>query len=156
MKKFLSIVMVIMLVMGVSIYAFANNFGRDYREDDYDFNFSRAQEDSLEDLEDKYEDDLDDLMDDLRDKSEDLHDLYFDKDSNPKEIIKVQEEINSLRDEVYTLRIEMKLEIREILTVEQLEDMEDYGMMGYGMIGGRGFRDHRASRMMNGHHRMGW
>jgi len=169
MKRILSFVLVMTMVLGISVYAFAhggNGFNSQgtrngYRNNNHrnDLNLSNAQEDQLEGLQDKYYDQMDDLMDDMRDKNDDLRDLYFDKDADRNEIIAAQKEVNLLRNKMFDVMAEMQLEMRDILTAEQLEYMEDYGMMGFGMMhgfgmmGGRGFR---GSMMHGNGGMMGW
>ncbi|PRX27694.1 Spy/CpxP family protein refolding chaperone [Orenia metallireducens] len=163
MRKILSFALVMTLVLGVSVYAFAhgsgNGFAQDsrsnYRNNDFrnELNISKEQKDKIEDLQDKYHDQIDDLMDDMRDKRRDLRDLYFDKGVKD-DVLKLQAEINQLRDKMSMLMAEMQLEIRDILTAEQLEVMEDHGMMGFGMMGGRGFGGHMAGGGMMGSHMM--
>jgi|GEM_PF-5738147 Spy/CpxP family protein refolding chaperone len=177
MRRILSFVLVMTMVLGVSGYAFAHggrfNQGHrnNYENNDFhdELNLSNAQEDQLEELQDKYYDQMDNLMDEMRDKNDDLRDLYFDKDADRDEIIAAQKEVNSLRGKMFALMTEMQLEMRDILTAKQLESMEDYGMMGFGMMngfgmmGGRGFRGHMGGcgmmgggHMMNGNSMMGW
>ncbi|PRX19228.1 Spy/CpxP family protein refolding chaperone [Orenia metallireducens] len=169
MRRILSFVLVMTMVLGVSVYAFAHGGGfsqghrNNYKNSNFndELNLSNAQEEQLEDLQDKYYDQIEDLMDDMRDKNDDLRDLYFDKDADRDDIISAQKKVNSLRDKMFTLMTEMQLEMRDALTAEQLESMEDYGMMGFGMMngfgmmGGRGFRGHMGGRgMMGGGHMM--
>ncbi|TDX51432.1 Spy/CpxP family protein refolding chaperone [Orenia marismortui] len=170
MRRSLSFVLVMTMVLGISVYAFAHGGGNGfnqgprntYRNNNYhdDLNLSREQEDKIEELQDKYYDQMDDLMDDLRDKGRDLRDLYFDKDAKRNEILELQAEVNQLRNQMSILMTEMRLEMRDILTAEQLDLIEDYGMMGFGMmngfgmIDGRGFRGHMGGRGMMGGYMM--
>ncbi|GAB6098437.1 hypothetical protein JCM16358_03160 [Halanaerocella petrolearia] len=162
MKRFLSFALVMTLVLGVSVYAFAHgggsNFNQVNRNNDYrqDLNLSDEQLDSINHLRDEYQDKMHDLMDDMMDKRDDLRDLYFDKNAKRNEIIEAEKEVNQLRNKMYKLMTEMQLEIRGIMSSEQLEVMEDYGMMGYGgMMGqGRGVRGHMGGHGMMGGHMM--
>jgi Spy/CpxP family protein refolding chaperone len=169
MRKILSFVLAMTLVLGVSVYAFAHGGGNGFAQDPRinhrnnnfrdELNFSNQQKDQIQELQDKYHDQMDDLMDDMRDKSRDLRDLYFDKGAKD-DILKLQAEVNQLRDKMAMLMAEMKLEIRDILTAEQLELMEEHGMMGFGMMHGRGFGGNMGGmmggHMMHGNRIMGW
>ncbi|MBM7624706.1 Spy/CpxP family protein refolding chaperone [Sporohalobacter salinus] len=167
MKKSLSLGLIMILVVGVSVLAFAhgggygNNGGEDYYRDE--LNLSADQLNKMEDIENKYYEKVDNIIDDLREQNYKLRDLYFDKDSTRAKIIKMQNKINQLQDNLFELRTEMYLDLRQILTANQLERMEDNGFMGFGhmMFGGNGSFGHHGGhmnghRMMYEHGMMGW
>ncbi|GAB6138202.1 Spy/CpxP family protein refolding chaperone [Halanaerobaculum tunisiense] len=173
MNRLLSLGLIILLIVSISIFAFAHGGGyRNDSEEDYyrdELNLSTAQLDKMEELQDEYYDQVDEISDQLRDQNDELRDLYFAKDSDQEEIMEVQTKINQLRNELAQLRTEMHLELREILTAEQLDRMEDHGFMsfshmmsGWGMMGqmfrGTGnFRGHhRGGPGMHGNGMMGW
>ncbi|AGB40460.1 hypothetical protein Halha_0484 [Halobacteroides halobius DSM 5150] len=160
MKKFLRFAVVMTLVLGVSVYAFAHgggsNFNQINKNNDYpqDLNLSDEQLDSINHLRDEYQDKMHDLMDDIVDKNDNSRDLYFNKNVKRNEIIEAEKEVNQLRNKMYKLMTEMQLKIRDMMSSEQLEIMEDYGMMNFGGIMGQG-RGGRVRGHMGGYGMMG-
>ncbi len=164
MKRVLTIFLVGILVLGLASFAFAyngkgsmqgregNRSGMMRNRDDLRrgleqlqerLNLSDQQMEKIEALQDKYFDQFDDISDRLREKSDDLKDTYFDSDVNEEEIIALQKEVNQLKNELANLRLKKHLEMKEILTAEQLEDMGQQVRGGFGMnrrAGGRGRR----------------
>jgi Spy/CpxP family protein refolding chaperone len=161
MKKSISFVLVLTLVLGISVYALAhgNNNGvsqgsqNGYHEQ---LNLSAEQEEQMEKFQDRYYE----RTDELREKREELRELYFDKNASRQEIVKAQRELNQLRAESFELRTKSQLGVRNMMTSEQLATMDDYGMMGFGMMNGYGmrgggrFRGHRGGHGMSGGHMM--
>ena len=162
MKKIVSLVLVLSLVLGASavVFAYGNHSRGDsrYREerrrDDFRrdresmgerLNLSEAQLEKLDDLRDKYFDQQEDLRDQLADKKEEARDMYIDQDGTESEIMSLHQEIDGLQNELSKLRVEYRLEMRKILTAEQLEEFGEFGRLGR-----RGFRQHRGYRMQRG------
>jgi len=162
MKKLLSISLVAVLILGLSVFVWAhggsnNNYNNDAGHYGQELNLSHQQEEQLEELEDDYYDQLDDLRDDLWDKREDLRDEYVDKSNKKEDIIELQQEVNQLRNKLFELQQEYRLEVRDILSSSQLEMMNDRGMFGMGGYGhGRhnGGMHHGLNGQgpQNGHH----
>ena len=137
MKKIISLVLAGVLVLGASALVFAYGGHRGYgpqgKSNHYQrrmngeerVNLSQAQIEQIEEVKDKYFAKQDDLRDKLRAKKEELRELYFDKEAAKEEIISLQAEINNLRAELADLRMEQRLEMRNILTTEQLGEYEN-------------------------------
>ena len=159
MKKVIGLGLVILLVVGMSTLVWAHgsyglgangkpgaglqyNNNRNYQPGGYQarVDLSEQQEEKMEALEEKYEDKIEDDVDELRDKQEKLHDLYFDKEAARKEIVKVQTEINSLQTKLRELNTEYRLDVRDILSTEQLEESAETGR--FGMMSFSDFRAH--------------
>jgi uncharacterized protein HemX len=162
MKKLLSISLVAVLILGLSVFVWAhggsnNNYNNGAGHYEQDLNLSHQQEDQLEELEDDYYDQLDDLRDDLWDKREDLRDEYVDKSNKEEYIIELQQEVNQLRNQLFKLQQEYRLEVRDILSSSQLEAMSSYGMFGmggyrHGRHNGGMYHGPNGQGPQNGHH----
>lgn len=151
MKKLLGLGLIVVLVVGVSVFAFAHDGGHenDVDEDYYrdELNLSTTQVDKMERIKNKYYERADNIIDDLKEQNHELRELYFTKDNNRNQIIKVREKINQLGDSLFKLRTEVYLDLREILTANQLERMEEHGFIDpeHMMFGGNGrFRHHKG------------
>lgn len=149
MKKIMSISLVMVLVLGLSVLVLAHGQtgrGNGYAQNDYynQLRLSEQQIDDLEELEDEYYDRVDDLRDNLWDKQEDLRDAYIDKDVKEERINEMHSEINKLRQELFEINQQYRLELRAMLSDRQLEEMSRYGMRGMGFYNcgryGRGSR----------------
>mgnify|MGYP006308167835 FL=1 len=136
MKKLMSISLVIVLVLGVSVFVLAHGQARrnGYNQDEYynQLRLSEQQVHNLEELEDDYYDKVDDLRDELWDKQEDLREVYVDKDIKREEISQMHNQINKLRQELFKINQQYRLKLREMLSDKQLEEMNRYGMRGIG------------------------
>ena len=173
MKKILSVSLVAVLVLGLSVFVLAHGQGnRDYNGYDQDeyynhLNLSEQQIHDLEELEEEYYDQVDDLRDEIWDKRDDLRELYFDKDSKEEEIVNLHNEINKLRQNLFEINQDYRLELRKMLSSRQLEEMNEYGMYGMGFYNcgqGHGRRGqmnfgpgmhHGGGYNNNGHHGSG-
>ncbi|MBM7557562.1 Spy/CpxP family protein refolding chaperone [Halanaerobacter jeridensis] len=176
MKKIVSLVLVLSLVIGVSALAVAysgqgpkaggqqgyrtqgrnNQFQQNRMTWQERLNLSEEQVEKMEELRDEYFDQQYDLRDDREDKREELREMYFDSTANKDEIMNLQQEVNQLRTQLADLRMEHRLEMRNILTTEQLEECEDLGSFGRRGRRGVGRTGKRGPRANRGHHRGGF
>jgi Spy/CpxP family protein refolding chaperone len=162
MKKYVSLLLIIVLVSGFSTFALAwggktgpgNARGlvevkrfesmEELLKEELDL--TEEQVDRLKEYREEYSDKLEELRDELWDRQEELHDLYFDKSKESEEVIKVQSEINLLRIKMTKHTNELRLLVRNVLTEEQLEELEDlyFGhgrrMIRFNQEGNRGFK----------------
>ena len=177
MKRLVSLVLAVSLVLGGSSLVFAysghgqnvggqqgyktqgrnNQFQQNRMTVQERLDLSEKQVEKMEKSRDEYFDKQDELRDDLEDKREELREMYFDSEVNKSEFMSLQQEVNQLRSELANLRVEHRLEMRNVLTTEQLEECEDLarfgrrsGKRGFGRSGSRGTRGH------SGHHRGGF
>lgn len=156
MKKLLGLGLIVVLVASISVFTFAHGGGQvndvngDYYRDE--LNLSTTQVDKVEQIKNKYYERADNIIDDLKEQNYELRELYFAKDNNRDQIIKVREKINQLRDNLFEVRTEMYLDLRQILTADQLARLEDHGFMGFGhmMSGGNDSFDCYGGHI-NGH-----
>lgn len=177
MKKLVSLVLAVSLLLGGSALAFAypghgqkaggqqeyrteernNQFQQNRMTGQERLELSEEQVEQLEELRAEYFDKQDELRDDLEDKREELREMYFDSAVDEGKIISLQQQVNQLQAELADLRLEHRLALRNVLSAEQLEDCEELGRFGrlegrrgFGRFGSRGARGHR------GHHRTGF
>jgi len=161
MKKYVSLLLIIILVLGFSTFALAwggksgprnvrgivevKRFGSMEELLKEELDLTEEQVDRLKEYREEYSDKLEELRDELRDRQEELHDLYFDKSKESEEVIKVQSEINLLRTKMTKHTNELRLLVRNVLTEEQLEELEDiyFGyerkLIRFSQEGNRGF-----------------
>ncbi|MFW6271247.1 MAG: Spy/CpxP family protein refolding chaperone [Bacillota bacterium] len=156
MKRF-SGILALILILGVSGLVVAHpggGFRFGFRDDNYDnqetpyyrsdHNFTLEQEDQLAEIEEEYYEKRLNLQDEISEKQYELNDLYYDSEVSSSEIKEKQNEVDELRDQLYDLRREEELELREILTSEQLEEIYEYendprNKPGYGPGSGPGY-----------------
>ncbi|MCK8824472.1 Spy/CpxP family protein refolding chaperone [Fuchsiella alkaliacetigena] len=143
MKKTVSVVLILVLVLGLSSLAFARigsrgqgMMGRDYgmrgvdcdrgrsRLDGEDLNLTEEQERELEDLKIEYYEKSELVREEMWDKRAQLRELYYDSEASDGELRSLQNEIDGLRAELMELKDEQRLSLREILTAEQLEKLD--------------------------------
>lgn len=155
MKKLFSLVLVLSLVLGGSALVFAysgpqrgyrgegrnNQVPQDRMTWEERLDLSDEQAEKIEELRDDHFDKQDELRDDLFDKREELRDMYFDSEAKQDELLSLQEEVNQLQAKLADTRMEHRLEMRSILSDEQLEECADLANFGHrGAQRGRGFR----------------
>ena len=164
MKKIVSLVLVLSLVLGGSALVFAysgpqkgnrgqgrNNQVQQNRMTGAErLDLSEEQVEEMEELRDEHFDKQDELRDDLFDKREELREMYFDSEVNKDELLSLQEEINQLQAKLADSRMEHRLEMRNILSDEQWEECADLGGFAY-----QGGQRGRGSRRAQGRHGRG-
>lgn len=170
MKKLISGLLVLsLIVVGISSVGFAfggpggkfNSGGPYYNQQVYNnpLDLTEEQEEKLEDLYEDFFDRREDIIDELRDKNDDLRELVLNETSN--NITGLKDEIEKLQNQLLNLRIEHWNELKNILTSEQLEKLEDngFGIYRSGMYG-RGwnncFSQSQGRPFMNRGRGMGW
>ncbi|MFO7819156.1 MAG: periplasmic heavy metal sensor [Halanaerobacter sp.] len=168
MKKLVSLVLVLSLVLGGSALVFAysgpqkgnrgqgrNNQAQQNRMTGAErLDLSDEQIEKMEELRDEHFEKQDELRDDVFDKREELREMYFDSEANKDEIVSLQEEVNQLQAKLADARMEHRLGMRDILSDEQLEESADLanfgrrgGQKGRGRDrGGRGRRETKGRR----------
>ena len=170
MKKIVSLVIVLSLVIGGSALAFAyagqqrGGYKQQGRNNQLQqnritwqerLNLSEEQLEKMEELREEHFEKQDELREDLADKREELREMYFDNEANENELMSLHREVNQLRIQLTDSRMEHRLAMRNVLSAEQLEECEDLGRFDHrGRRGARvGRREPRANR---GHHRGGF
>ncbi len=98
-------------------------FGWIYRVEAYadEIGLSDKQVDEIKSIRTKFEKDLIDLRADRQKAQVDFHDLIWDPDAKSSEIEKVATKIADLDRQIHLKRVEMALQIRDVLTPEQRE-----------------------------------
>ncbi|MFW6309347.1 MAG: periplasmic heavy metal sensor [bacterium] len=136
MKKLISFVLAVVLVVGLSSAAIAWS-GRGSRtaapaEERYNnssgpagcrFELSEYEDEKLTEIREEYWQEREKLELQLEEKQIEFDELYYDSNSSKTEIESLQDEINELRRRILALRDEFRLELRENLTDEELEEI---------------------------------
>ena len=183
MKKKLILGLVLILLIGSGFtYAHQGSFiPRRWSEDNYDnevvyseifqeLDLSSQQETGINEIREEYYQKKDNLEEELITKQEEFQNLYQDPQIESTELQALQKEINDLQLELRNIKTDMELEIRDVLTVEQREEILSYrteycpggsqtmGMYGHHHSHGGGFSDGlnfwngRSGMGRRGHH----
>jgi len=158
MKKLFTSVLVLTLIFG-SI-GVANAFGGPrgnmgynqqniqkpyYNQQNIDLDLNDDQEEKLEDIQENFWEEREEKSEELMESNEELRELYF-NNANKEEIEKLKDKIKTLQTELNQIRFNYLNEVKNILTDEQLNELEE-STIGFGMQGNynnQGFRGHRG------------
>jgi len=139
MKKKLIMGLVLILLIGSGFtYAHQGSFiPRRWSEDNYDnevvyseifqeLDLSSQQETRINEIREKYVGEREHIAEELISKQEEFQNLYQDPEIESTELQALQKEINDLQLELRNIKTDMELEIRDVLTVEQREEIHSY------------------------------
>ena len=94
-------------------------------------NLSEEQEEKLEDVQENFWEVREDKREELLEANQELKELYF-NNGEKSEIEKLQEKVSSLQTELNQSRYNYWNEVKDILTDEQIEELEE-GNFGVGL-----------------------
>jgi Spy/CpxP family protein refolding chaperone len=151
-KRVVIIGLVAVMVLGVA-YAFAQGPGSGpgpghrpgWGQEKWS-SLTPEQQTKFQELRQKLNDETAQLRGTMLTKRLELQSLWTNPKADPKAIVEKEKEFRGLQDQMRDKALQLKLEVRKILTPEQLSQFGSGWGMGHGLGGGR---------MMGGGHGMG-
>ena len=143
MKKIVGLIVIALLVsITGAVWAQGGGFGdsgkfnNDFRRGpgkynqqpgyNQDLNLSEEQLDKMEELHEKYFEKREEIWDQVSEKREELRNQYFNPETSREKIMELQDELDNIRTQLSDLRTQQRLDMREILSTEQLETLSEF------------------------------
>jgi len=153
MKKLTMTLVTVLVVTALSTYAFAygpgwgrGHGGADRYGPDTSFlsqlNLTSEQTAKINALREANQKDIKPLQDKMFSKQGDLKLLWLQQNPDQNKILAVQKEIRALRDQIQDKKDVCRLNVYNVLTPKQKENLKSYGPgrgFGHGMRGGAGY-----------------
>ena len=143
-KAVIALGLVVVVLLGMTyVYAVGPGFGpgrgpRNWTGGWRAANMTAEQQAKLKDLRQKLRDDMAPVRDRMISLRQEIGTLWSDRKADPKDITIKTEEMKSLRDQMQDKMVEFALEVRNILTPDQLQAIGPNCGMGFGPGGGPG------------------
>ena len=150
MKKLIAYLLVFGLVLtgfSMTTSAFGGHhhgggFNQNRRDEDYNRNpldLTEEQLDVMDDVRDDFFDEREELGEEMMEANFELRELII-NDGSSEKIAELKEEVNRLQTKMNNLRFSFWQEMKEVLSEEQIEEMQDFEeeynghrFMGFGM-----------------------
>lgn len=130
MKRTLAIVFILVLLVSGLTYAhggiFGSRFGYDEQNEQNEILTEEEKEEIFTVRENHFEK-QEAIFAELAEKQEELDLLLQDYNADREEISSLQDEVDDLRSELQELRLEEREEIKDLLSAEQWEQLNEYG-----------------------------
>jgi Spy/CpxP family protein refolding chaperone len=127
MKKMVIVIGLAVLVVAGASYVFAGGpgFGRGFGPGNCPgpgagLNLTQEQQTSLQQMRQKHFDEVSPLRETMFSLRKELNTLWADPSADPKVIQDKENQLNSLRDQMRDKAVQFKLEVRSLLTPEQI------------------------------------
>ncbi len=135
-KLVVALVLAAVVVLGVS-YVFAKGPGYGRSWGDERSSLTPDQRTKFQELSQKFDDETAQLRGTILTKRLELQSLWTNPKADPKAIQDKEKELTTLRDQMRDKAIQFRLEVRKVLTPEQLAQLGPGLRMGRGFGGGR-------------------